>query len=335
MNKIYEILLLLYDRDYINNYVKLLKSCKEGVITRHKEILNTVACRLWQLQYCIFYYIYNRDKELLQNPDFMLILCAVYNKILTEPKTGLGSFILLNTLNESTQYISFMNNDKDSTHNNNFINYINNNINTYCCIYGINKKTGVIQENGVVHYFTLINDKMGNYYITSSYGSDKVCVPYQTEKLESLDEFIIFCRCLYLAPLSNNEFELNEYNKCIIIFMNKYFLKGGIKKRWSEDWVDEYPNLRHKWIEPLEGIIKEAKYITQNTIMNFDIAIISNYQTLIEKELSTDVETDKYISDKLINEINEITKRFKNINTNKKILLSPIRKHKKLNKKTK
>lgn len=327
MNKIGEILLLLYDRDYINNYVKLLKSCKEGVITRNKEILNTVACRLWQLQYSIFYYIYNRDKDLLKNPDFMIILCAVYNKILTEQKTGLYRFILLNTINESTQYISFMNNDK---HNNNFINYINNNINTYCCIYGINKKTGIIQKNGVVHYFTLINDKMGNYYITSSYGSDNVRIPYQTEKLESLNEFIIFCRCLYLAPYAKNDHELNEYNKCIIIFMNKYFLKGGIKKRWSEDWIDEYPNLRHKWIEPSEGIVKEAKYITQNTMMNFDIAIISNYQTLIEKELSTDVETDRYISDKLIT---EITKRFKNIKTNKKFLLSPIRKHKKTIKK--
>ena len=99
MNKIGEILLLLYDRDYINNYVTLLKSCKKGVITRHKEILNTVACRLWQLQYSIFYYIYNKDKDLLQNPNFMIILCAVYNKILTEPNTGLGRFILLNTIN--------------------------------------------------------------------------------------------------------------------------------------------------------------------------------------------------------------------------------------------
>jgi hypothetical protein len=298
MNEINNILNLLYDRKYVNNYVKLLKSCTEGIITRNQEKLNTVACRLWQLQYCIFYYIYNRNKMLLQNSDFLHILCAVYNKIFIDINSPLYKFILLNTITAPIQYISF-------TKNHDFKQHIINNVNTYCCIYGINKNTGIIQQYGVVHYLTIINDKHGNYYITSSYGSDNVCIPYQIEKLESLDEFILFCECLQYTHFSESE----QHNKCIIDFMNKYFLKGGIKKRWSPDWIEERPELRHLWIDPQSGKINESEYIIHNTVMNFDIAIITNYQELVEKELLQNIETDRYISESVTREINKKIKK--------------------------
>jgi hypothetical protein len=322
MNNITEIINYIGNRKDINTFVELLRSCNESIITRNKKMLNTVACRLWQLQYCIFCYIYNNNKNLLQNSDFLIMLCKVYNKIFTDSNSPLYKFILLNKLTDPIIYIPYIG---SALRNNDFKNYIINNINTYCCIYGINKKSGTIQESGIVHYFTIINDKIGNYYITSSYGSDNVCIPYQLEKLHNLQDFIDFCECLYRVPYVSQEESL-YYNECILNFMNNYFLKGGIKKRWSQDYVDEIPELRHQWILPDKGSIKESKYITHNTVMNFDIAIITNYQELVEKEILQDINTTQYIKNHAIltDKIREVTKTF----SKKTSIKSPISKKK-------
>lgn len=317
---------LLNNRNFINEYVKLLKSCVEGVITRDKEIMNTVACRLWQLQYCIFTFIFNENIELLSNPTFLHMLCSSYINFLRNINENssysplLYNFIILNNINNYKNCLYYKNYINIEPNSNYFYYFITQNLNTYLCIYGINKKTNEIETNGVIHYFTIINDNNSNYYITSSWGSDEICVPYQTNKLDNLNEFLHFCTCLY-----NLKFEKDINSKYIIYFMNKYFFIGAKRKRYSDEWVEEMPELRHKWIEPEEGIKKEADYILKNTIMDFDIAIITDYEIVVKNEIiKKNIKATSYISDDLIE---SISKKLKQVKINK-TLSSSIKKPK-------
>ena len=71
----------LYNKKIINSYVSFLQGCKLGVTTRHQELISTKACRLWQLQCCIFVIIYNINPTLIKNQQYLLNLCSRYYNV--------------------------------------------------------------------------------------------------------------------------------------------------------------------------------------------------------------------------------------------------------------
>ena len=274
MSNIKEIIKLLDEHTIINTYITYLVGCKKGVQTRHQSSLNTVACRLWQLQYCILTIIFSIDPNAIVSSIYLDKLCRPYYNIFTSPASSLFLFITQNTLSPPLECFFYINAKIE------FQQHITSNVNTYLCIYGIykRKKTITIYPNGIVHYFTIIRDE-SDYYITSSYGSDNVSAPYCKKKLENIAEFYMFCEYLQILDGSQDEY--------LSIFMRKYFLANAIPKRFffEEKDVAEYKKLYSEWIPENVGEEKEIKYILNNTEMIFDVAIIKNYEELVNKEL--------------------------------------------------
>lgn len=264
MEKFRNFIELLYNKQLINNYISNLNSCSNKIIlTRSSKIKQTVSCRLWQFQYCILYNIYKIDVSKLNDSNFLHQLCYKYTFILENS--------IINILNSNKfgppiidkKYINYLNNSNNFIKDNEEFN------NYYCCIYGSN--------NFIYHYFVLI--KVNNtYFITSSYGSDHVCIPYQIEKLDNLDEFLEFCDSINNL---NNEYYKYFFTK----FMIKYFLKGGLPKRYDIDTVENNPHLFSKWISSNEGIEKELNFYVNNSYLRFDITILENYNDIVLQAL--------------------------------------------------
>lgn len=266
---------ILNDKTSVNKYISNLNICRNIIIqTRHTNITKTKSCRVWQLQYYILYLIFDIDISKLNDKKFIYDLCEKYYEILDLNCGPLYQFIALNNLNGfGIDYKTYIYCKKNK------LELINNDlVNNALCIYGINKNTGKIYyDSPVYHYFTLIKNE-NEYYITSSYSSDYICIPYQITKLNNLDEFYYFCECI--NDLTN--IQKKEY---FIAFMKIYFLNGGIKTRYDEDTVDEYPKRKPLWILPEDGIRKELQFFLTNEIVSFDIACITNYSELIENQL--------------------------------------------------
>jgi hypothetical protein len=69
--------------------------------------------------------------------------------------------------------------------------------------------------------------------------------------------------------------------------MRRFFLNNAVPIRYyfEDKDVTEYKKLYPQWIPPGIGETKEINYILNNTEMNFDIAIITNYEALVNYEL--------------------------------------------------
>jgi len=273
MSNIKQIIQLLDNPSYIYEYITYLIGCNKGVQTRHQKILNTVACRLWQLQYCILTIICRRNIKLI-NPRDLNHLCKIYFNIFTNQRSLLFDFIAQNNLSLLPSSLCYRD------YPDKFQKYISSNENIYLCIYGIHKGNNQIYRNGIVHYFTIIRDE-SDYYITSSYGSDNIRVPYSKVKLDTIKSFYDFCEIL---KETNKTSEQNEY---ISYFMRRFFLNNAVPIRYyfEDKDVTEYKKLYPQWIPPGIGETKEINYILNNTEMNFDIAIITNYEALVNYEL--------------------------------------------------
>jgi hypothetical protein len=278
IDNITQIIELLKDKtanSIINPYVSLLNSCNTGVITRYKELIITKGCKLWQLQCCIFVILYKIDPTLVINQPFLFKLCELYYNFLSNEDSLLYNFIINNKLPRSHFTLRYIN-DK-----NRFKQHLTTNPISYLCIYGIDKLTNLPYFSGVLHYFIII--KNGNdYYITSSYGSEQVCIPYYIEQLVTIEEFYQFCDCL----LDNCALPDTDKNtQYITYFMTKYFLSNSIPKRYPEDEIDSDKSLHSKKMPPGVGEAREIKYILSNYEMYFDIAIITNYEQIVKDEL--------------------------------------------------
>lgn len=278
----------LYDKSKVNQYINLLKSCEDSDIIKTRSQINklSVACRLWQLQYCMLYLIYKLNISLLDNPKFLNKYCENYKYIITlqNPITILNDLILNNNLiSPGIEFRTYR------QYGNELFNYGNREKNYFCCIYGIDKRNNTYLANGIFHYFTLIlnddNKKKFKFYITSSYGSDHVCIPYQINKLNNFNDIFLFAESLKYI---HNDSDIEIKQKSIEIFTNfmiKYFLSGGIKKKYGEDDIEENPSLRYKMIQPKEGLIRELEFYINNDILEFDIAVITNYENLVKSSI--------------------------------------------------
>ena len=307
-----KIITLLKNTSEINTYVSFLQNCltNRKITTRSVGRLATAACRIWQLQYCILTLIYDkpkyRDFALHEDSKFLNILCNPYYNIFSSPTSKLYNFISQNDLPKNlpknlpedlsedlSEYVPedlpedrsvlyYADNKED------FIRYITDDIHTniYLCVYGRDKRdksNKTIFRNGVCHYFTIIKEREGKgmsykYYLTSSYGSSWIKVPYGIIEIKNITEFFNFCEKLKDTTTSENK-------KAIAEFMEKYFLSNGVKQRYSDDDIDNAAGLFSLWIPVNLGIEKEINYILDNYLMNFDIAIITNYEELVKNEL--------------------------------------------------
>ena len=274
----------LYSKDKVNQYVNLLRSCKnEDIIKTRSQVKKlSVACRLWQLQYCMLYFIYKENFSLIENPKFLHDFCEYYKYIITfqNPNTILNNLILNNNL--ITPGITFR---TYREFGNEFLKFGYRQNNYYCCIYGIDEKTNTYLQHGIFHYFTLIlnddNEDKFEFYITSSYGSDHVCIPYQINKLDNLNDLFLFGESLKYIHYDNDEIKQN----CIKIFTNfmiKYFLTGGIPKKYEEEDIETNPSLKYKMIQPAQGMKTELDFYIKNDLLVFDIAVITNYEDLVK-----------------------------------------------------
>tara|TARA_B100000787_G_C16196693_1_gene301415 strand:+ start:218 stop:928 length:711 start_codon:yes stop_codon:yes gene_type:complete len=158
--------------------------------------------------------------------------------------------------------------------------------NYYMCIYNTRLDTG-----SILHFFTIIREG-DDYYLNSSYGSDHVCVPQYTTKL-NFEEFYGFCDAL-----------INKNNRGIITyFFEKYFLKGNLQKRYDENTTEEIPALKHKWIEPSAGTLKEIEYYFVES-NNYRVGLMPSYNQLsnqIIQEIGSALKGGKRIRNKRSN----------------------------------
>jgi hypothetical protein len=276
-----EIIRTLGDDSHIETtYVKFLISCMNGVQTRSSIRLSTKACRLWQLQYCIFTILYNQNPELIKDPPHLHKLCTSYQYIFSNVESPLYDFIVQNNL-PRTNIIRY----NEIIGAADFKEYIETNLNTYLCIYGINKKGKNIARNGINHYFTIVNN--GNdYYITSSYGSDFVSMPYSITKIDKISDFYDFCDCLYkFDEVDEVDKEKTFCKKLVQKFMLNYFLNNPVKKRYQDNDIDVNKKLFSLWIDKDAANQEEIEKLWDNKNNYFDVAIITNYEALVKEAL--------------------------------------------------
>jgi hypothetical protein len=307
-----KIIELLKQPSVINTYVSFLQNCIKNrkITTRAIGRLATSGCWKWQLQYCILTLIYGKGKNhvLHENPDFLNILCDPYHHIFSLPSQSpvLYDFITRNNLptaesaesaesaqpslkclHYATQELEFRAHIKDLT-----------NKNIYLCMYGIYKTGSTIYRNGIAHYFTIIKNN-GKFYLTSSYRSCWIKGPYGIIEIY-IEELYKFCE--NLKNRAEGTVQDKTIDEGIATFMKKYFLSNGVEQRYSEDDIDNSSGLFSLWVPVNYGVQKEIDYILKNLDMNFDIAIITNYEKLVLKELvkaDYDYKDYEYVRDAL------------------------------------
>ena len=283
-----ETIALLQNTKLINEYVYDVTACiRTSATTRRKREKITATCRYWQLQYCLFSIINNINPALCRKQDFLYLVCSVYASILSMRNTLLYNFIWNNNLprcvGEKLCY-------SDVTYRSVFKEHITTNANTYLCIYGINRTTDDIQDEGIVHYFTIIKSSDG-FYITSSYQTDHITVAFSINKLDNLEELYTFCDNLDLHYNGNTSVEPE-----IVTFMYKYFLTNTKETKYSPEAIDLKKSLRFQNIPTDVGRAKEIEYILHNAKLFFDVAIMIGYEELVKKEFDENEKIQQYIA---------------------------------------
>lgn len=153
----------------------------------------------------------------------------------------------------------------------------------YFCIYDRNKDEYIIS-----HYFMII--KRGEqYYLSSSYGSDFVCVPYSTSIL-NISDFLSFVEALH----SVNQYTSNEEKAAWAIiyhFYNTYFLKGNIPMRIEQELKENNPGISQKIGSLLlQGPEMELKNVFKNKETRYYLGIVPQYEEAIEYVISTPIQ---------------------------------------------
>jgi len=154
----------------------------------------------------------------------------------------------------------------------------------YLCIYDYDRNKN---EYIISHYFIII--KRGEqYYLSSSYGSDFVCVPYSTSIL-NISDFLSFVEALHSVNTRANE----EKAAWAIIyhFYNTYFLKGNIPIRIEQELRENNPSISQKIGSLLlQGPEIELKNVFKNKETRYYLGIVPQYEEAIEYVISTPIQ---------------------------------------------
>ena len=261
---------------------------KGHVITRTGLKKSTASCRQWQLTY-ILLCLYAKN-----NVNFIQLISNYYNNCFYQQthECQNATDLMQPHINYIKHAIDYITKDENSYENPlyniivlnmfvpDYISPVNEGksfllslpvediFTNYClCIY-IDPTSGVNFGN-ILHYFTLIYDNTVNkWYLNSSYGSDFVCIPQQTQELD-IEDFNRFCQGYDSDP----EFYVK--------FITDYFLLDGILTWRSKDDYEEDRSLRFKPIEPAQGIVHETNVYTQNMSNSyFRVGYIPEYENL-------------------------------------------------------
>lgn len=129
---------------------------------------------------------------------------------------------------------------------------------------------------GIFHFFLLINkrrhDGHQEYFINSSYGSDNVCIPQYTTRVD-IRKFLYFIE------------HINEKdNPRISTFITTYFLSGGLKIEEDPDAADLDPKLKFAWVEPEKGLERELDWYKKHS-ESLTISIIKDFDDYVKTRI--------------------------------------------------
>ena len=244
----------------MNKIINYIDICHDKIIkTKDQLIRSTSSCRLWQFKYMLMVVfnklnnnmITNDVNSLIEDPSIFIKICNLMDSFLSDfNKDNILYQIIVYNRNLNIYPIHDLielENDENEIQN-------------YCmCLYNPG-----IDISSIIHFFTIIRKK-NTYYINSSYGSDNVCVPQYTKRLNKA-EFNNFCE-----DLPNKDVSINN-------FYHKYFLEGNLKMRYNDNTIENVdPSLKNKWIDPNNGINKEIQFLLQSSSI-FNVGLILNYE---------------------------------------------------------
>jgi hypothetical protein len=248
--------------------------------TRSQLKMISSGCRYWQLVIGVLFTLQRQEGYNLvtileeseeTNPS--------YNTLVDRCKD-----IIVNITSENNHdfYDFFFNHDPnslveeytDATHIVEGINYL--------CIYDYDT---IENEYIISHYFMII--KRGEqYYLSSSYGSDFVCVPYSTSIL-NISDFLTFVEALGgISQLISNE-EKAAHWTIIQHFYNTYFLKGNLPVRINQYLRDNNPSMfkKIKGTRLKQGPEIEFKNVFKNKDTRYFIGIVPRYEKKIKSAI--------------------------------------------------
>jgi hypothetical protein len=263
---------------------KMMKN-KNTRETRLSSRISTKGCKYWQLILSILNILQKTYSEShlsiqnillkgssLNNPEYSKLsdlVKKIYNTIIYDQSSDFYQFFYNNDGNKLVNEFTKVSQLQEG------INYL--------CLYDQNKES---DHKHISHYFTILrsNDK---YYLTSSYGSEFVCVPYNTLELN-------------ITELNNvieglNIINSNKTNtKSLLIiksFYDKYFFQGNIPITISNDLMNEYSSFL-KYLKIGSKLIKgpsiEFNYIYKNiSNYTYHIGIIPEYESKVESYINT------------------------------------------------
>lgn len=261
---------------------------RNSIATRRGLQLATTGCRFWQLFYAMLWHFIQQKKEILAWLDrpHRLSHSSSSNEdrnesILSMLETGIHR--VYQDSSSVFHKLVYGNKGKicsDSSPPSDVCVHpyqpglsLSQDGNYYLCIY-IDRPDGTID---ISHYFTVIH--VGTeYYLTSSYGSDYVRVPYRIQPLPIEDLNQLQDSLSHLAnPLHKEK---------IVEFYMTYFLQGNLPPFYSEENVEGNPALKGKRV--LNGQSREIKEVfngkEEGTI---HVGILSGYESEIEKIMNS------------------------------------------------
>ena len=285
------ICLCTLNMDDLNKLAYKLNICESRIIqTRNQKLRSTASCRLWQFKYAVITYFLSTKKQINFIGGTRTWTLMKSRRTTRKPLSTLMKSLRKTTLRKQSivskriienmcmiikNFLELNQNDYPELYNIVYLNIPSNTIkissfntieklpinrNYYMCVYNENNHN----YGSIIHYFTIIREDKDTYYLNSSYGSDDVCVPQYSTKLD-IDEFNALC---------NELPELTEYSKYLY---TKYFLIKNLRKRYNNNNIEANTKLKNKWIYPKKGIEKEINSLGPG----YCIGYIKDYQDFV------------------------------------------------------
>jgi hypothetical protein len=248
--------------------------------TRLQLKIVSSGCRYWQLVIGILFVLQRHvDYNLVTilktseetNPSYhkLVTICKKIIRAMTPRMSLFYDFFYENIVNDLVLPFTDVNQIDEGVH--------------YLCIYDTYNNKSMIS-----HYFMIIK-RDEQYYLSSSYGSDFVCVPYSTSIL-NISDFLSFVEALHHINQSTSNEEKVAW-ATIHYFYNTYFLKGNIPVRIDQDLRENNPIvLQHiKGTHLLQGPEIELKNVFKNNTTRYYVGIVPRYEEIIESAIPSSI----------------------------------------------